>query len=132
LFTDATRYNFWSRIGIALIPDVLLTIVTLVLILNPLHNATYSFHPIFALVSSLVMMGLYVSVAALNPIIAYSDETTFDNSGKWLNLTLAEMGVQAVLELLYLVMMVYSCVAVHKWRMAKKGTGKGEDIEMRA
>jgi hypothetical protein len=130
--TNTARHNFWLRIGIALIPDALLTILTLILILNPLHHATYSFHPVFALVSSLVMMGLYVSVAFMNPFMAYSSEVPFRFSDKWYTLAFVEAGVQGLLSLLCLAMVVYSCLAVHKWRMAKKGAGKGGDIELRA
>jgi hypothetical protein len=45
---------------------------SLILILNPLHRPTYSFHPVFALVGSVIMVCLYVQVCWLNPFVAYA------------------------------------------------------------
>lgn len=118
------RYSFWSRIGFALIPDVVLTVVTLVLILNPLHHSTYSFHPIFALTSSLIMFIIYVQASWLNPFIAYANEVSFNNSSQWLTLVYAETGFQVALCLAWVAMVVCSCVAVHKWRVGRKEGGK--------
>jgi hypothetical protein len=115
-----TRYWFWYRIGIALIPNVLLTIVSLFLIINPLHHSAYSFHPIFALNISVFMFGLYVAICTVHVILVYSNELGFDNVTMWYGITYIEVGSQSVLALFYLAMMVYSCIAVHKWRMAKK------------
>ncbi|OAL03397.1 hypothetical protein IQ06DRAFT_344654 [Phaeosphaeriaceae sp. SRC1lsM3a] len=113
-------YHFWLRIGMALIPDVLLTLASLVLILNPMHHATYSFHPVFALVSSFVVMALYVQVCWLNPLIAGSNEVGFYNQDVWEKIVYAETAFQGIICILYIVMVVYSCVTVHNWRMAKK------------
>ncbi|KAF2824494.1 hypothetical protein CC86DRAFT_371811 [Ophiobolus disseminans] len=113
-------YHFWLRIGLALIPDVLVTLTSLVLILNPLHHSTYSFHPIFALVSSIFLLSLYVNVCWLNPLIAYSNEVSFHNHQIWNKIVFAETAFEVVLCLCWIAMMGFSCVAVHKWRMAKK------------
>jgi membrane protein YdbS with pleckstrin-like domain len=65
-------------------------------------------------------MALYVQVCWLCPLIALSNEVGFDGQNSWENLALAETGFEAVICLLWMAMMVYSCMAVHKWRMAKK------------
>jgi hypothetical protein len=100
---------------------VLVTFVTLVLILNPLHHSTYSLHPVFALVSSFCMMGLYVSVCWLNPLFALSNEVGFHNSQVWEKIVFAETGFEAVLCLCWIGMLVLSCVAVHRWRSGRRG-----------
>lgn len=104
----------------ALIPDVVLTLVSFILILNPMHHSTYSFHPIFALVSSFVMMAMYAQVCWLNPLIALSNEVAFDYSESWQKIVFAETAFECVICFLWIAMLVYSCVAVHKWRMGKK------------
>jgi hypothetical protein len=104
----------------ALIPDIVLTLVSLILILNPMHHSTYAFHPVFALVSSFFIMALYVQVCWLNPLSALSNEVGFNHQTTWENIVLAETGLEAVICLLWVAMLVYSCIAVHKWRMAKK------------
>ncbi|KAH7382608.1 hypothetical protein DE146DRAFT_760445 [Phaeosphaeria sp. MPI-PUGE-AT-0046c] len=113
-------YQFWPRIGMALIPDVIVTVASLVLILNPMNHATYSFHPVFALVSSFIVMALYVQVCWLNPLIALSNEVAFYNSDVWKKIVYAETAFEGIICILYIAMLVYSCIAVHKWRMAKK------------
>jgi hypothetical protein len=100
---------------------VLLTLLTCVLILNPTHHATYSFHPVFALSSSVIMMSLYVAVCLFNPLMAYSNEVWFHNFDAWEKLVLAETGVQAVIWILWVVMIGFSCKAVHEWRQLKRG-----------
>jgi len=126
--THLASYHFWLRIGLALIPDVLFTLLSLVVILNPLHHSTYSFHPVFALVSSLVMLSLYVNVCWLNPMIAYSNEVTFHREQIWEKITWAETGMEAVLCLCWIGMMGASCVAVHGWRVEKKRGFGGGDV----
>jgi hypothetical protein len=113
-------YHFWLRIGLALIPDVIVTLLYLVLIFNPLHDSTYSLHPIFALVTSIAMIVLYANVCWLNPMIAYSNEVGFHNMQIWEKITWVETGFEVVLCLCWIAMMVGSCVAVHRWRIAQK------------
>jgi hypothetical protein len=104
----------------ALVPDVLVTVFSLVLILNPMHHATYSFHPVFALVSSFVVMALYVQVCWLNPLVALSSEVAFYNRDVWEKIAFAETAFESIICILYIAMLVYSCIAVHRWRKAKK------------
>jgi hypothetical protein len=118
-FNISSRYHFWLRIGIALIPDALLTLVSLVLILNPMHHSTYSFHPVFALTTSLIMMSLYINVVWLNPIIALSNEIDFPHSSAWYNMALTETGIQVLLCITWILLMGYSCAAVRNWRATK-------------
>ncbi|KAH7072507.1 hypothetical protein FB567DRAFT_633394 [Paraphoma chrysanthemicola] len=116
-------YQFWLRIGLALIPDIILTLIYLILILNPLHRSTYSLHPVFALVASICMLGPYATVCWLNPMIAMSNEVGFPNMEKWEQIMWAETGMQALLALMWIEMMIASCVAVHKWRKGRKVAG---------
>ncbi|KAF2023039.1 hypothetical protein EK21DRAFT_81721, partial [Setomelanomma holmii] len=114
-------YQFWLRIGIALIPDILVTLLTLILLLNPLHHATYSFHPVFALVSSFCMFGLYVGVCFLNPLFALSNEVAFHNMDIWERIVFVETGFEGVICLCWVGMMGLSAVAVHRWRVGRRG-----------
>jgi hypothetical protein len=116
----------------AFFPDLLFTLISLILILNPMHHSTYAFHPIYALVSSFIMFILYAMVCWLNPFVMYGDESSFEESDTWLKIAFAETGLQVVLCLLWGAMMVFSCIAVHKWRMAKKnGAVKMETLQGR-
>jgi hypothetical protein len=110
--------------------DLLLTIISLVLILNPLHRATYAFHPVFALVQSLIMWLLWATVSASNASLAWSEETFFEHRREWEQIAFAETGFQAAIFLLWVAMMVLSCIAVHRWRRAKKGAKKVGDVRM--
>ncbi|KAH4408600.1 hypothetical protein HBH92_146800 [Parastagonospora nodorum] len=114
-------YEFWLRIGLALIPDLVYTIIAFFLILNPMHHSTYSFHPIFALVGSVLTVCLYVQVCWLGPFLAYANEVQFPNEDAWQSIVYAEAGIQVVLLLMWAGMMGLSAVAVHKWRAGKKG-----------
>ncbi|KAF1913175.1 hypothetical protein BDU57DRAFT_521894 [Ampelomyces quisqualis] len=114
-------YHFWLRIGMALIPDITLALISFILILNPVQHSIYSFHPVFALMSSFVMMVLYVQVCWLNPLIALSNKVVFNHQTAWENIVFAETGLESVICLLCIAMLVYSCIAVHKWRIARKG-----------
>ncbi|CAO2652905.1 Nn.00g023160.m01.CDS01 [Neocucurbitaria sp. VM-36] len=126
-------YAFWFRIGIALIPDALYTLLTLSLIFQTPHlslkNRTWTFHPAFALTFSIVLFGLYVSLSFLNAQIIGSNEISFHNVDSWYTLGYVELGFQGVLGLCYLGMMVCACVAVHRWRVGKKGGGRYAEVE---
>lgn len=123
-------YQFWFRIGLALIPDVLVTIVSLVLILNPMHHATYSFHPVFALVSAFILWALYMQACWLNPLIARANEVGFYNMDEWEKIVYAETAFQCIICILYFTMFVYSCIAVDRWRMAKKMAKQNGAVQM--
>lgn len=75
------------------------------------------------------MFLLYVQVCWLNPLLAYSNEVGFHNVSKWYDLAYAETGVQVVLCLFWLALMVCSCMAVHKWKEAKKTSRMAGDVE---
>lgn len=117
---NSSSYNFWFRIGMAYFPDLLFTLVSLVLILNPMHRATYAFHPVFALVQSLIMFLMWAVVSGLNPALAYSEETFFKKRREWEQIAYAETGFQVAVCLLWVAMLALSCIVVHRWRGAKK------------
>lgn len=78
------------------------------------------FHPVFALVSSLFGLLLWVSAATTNGITTYSDELSFDEQDAWERLCYAETGFQVLIAVLYFPMLVGSCMAVHRWRRMKR------------
>jgi hypothetical protein len=110
----------------AYFPDLLFTLISLVLILNPMHRATYAFHPVFALVQSLVMAIMWAAVSGTNPALAWSEETFFEQRQEWEQIAYAETGFQVAVCLLWGAMVVLSCIAVHRWRSA----GKNGDVRM--
>jgi hypothetical protein len=111
------RYYFWYRIGIALIPDLFVTTISVFLIIDVLP--ALSFHPIFALIVSVSMFFLYVAICAINISLVAANEIGLINVESWYSITYGEAMFQVILALCYLAMFVYSCIAVHKWRMAK-------------
>jgi hypothetical protein len=119
-------YHFWLRIGMAYFLDLLCTLISLVLILNPMHRATYAFHPVFALVQSLIMAIMWAAVSGTNPSLAWSEETFFEQRHEWEQIAYAETGFQVAICLLWGAMVVLSCIAVHRWRSA----GKGGNVRM--
>jgi NAD(P)H-nitrite reductase large subunit len=64
---------------------------------------------------------LYIPCIFLNWLIAYSEERSMDELDAWRALCYGEMGLQAVLAVLWGGLTVCSCIAVHKWRHAAKG-----------
>jgi hypothetical protein len=114
LTVQLTRYYFWYRLGIALIPDLFLTTISLFLILSPRPHLANSFHPIFALCTSVFMFGVYVAVCAVNITLVAANEVGFHNVELWYGITYTEVLFQCALALCYLGMFVYSCKAVHK------------------
>jgi hypothetical protein len=86
-----------------------------------MHHSTYSFHPIFALVGSVLTVCLYIQVCWLGPFLAYANEVQFPNEDAWQSIVYAEAGIQVVLLLMWAGMMGLSAVAVHKWRAGKRG-----------
>lgn len=97
----------------ALLPDVISVILTHTL----LHYNHY--HPVYALTQALVIFCVYPSAIAFNLIVVYSDETGAWYVDSWQRLCWAEMGLQAVLMVLWIGLVVCSCIAVHKWRGIK-------------
>lgn len=100
----------------ALLPDVVSIIVTQILMNVHRHPPYSRFHPVYALVQSLVLFCLYVPVIFINWLIAYSEERSMDRLSDWRALCYGEMGLQAVLAICWAGLVVCSCVAVHKWR----------------
>lgn len=86
-------------------------------------------HPIVALVTSILWSGLWMSGCTLNWIIVYSNEVNFHNRSQWEELGYAEAACQGLISILYLVMMVFSAKAVHEWRKGNKGRAR-EGVEL--
>lgn len=80
------------------------------------------FHPIYALIQSLVLSILYPIILSFNAIVVASDESGMDHISTWQALCYGEMGLQAALMVCWVGMVVCSCVAVHEGRR-----GKGEE-----
>jgi hypothetical protein len=115
LTSKLTYYSadFFFRIGIALLPDILSMILT--------HALLYKqrFHPVFALAQALVVFCLYPSAFTMNLIVVYSDETGYPYIDAWQRLCWGEIGLQAVLMVLWTAFVICACIAVHKWRGVK-------------
>lgn len=109
----ASRGLWWIRVGMALLPDAAITLAA------SIGVATQHWHPIAALVSSICLFGLWVSVTFLNPLLAYSSEVFFTNNQTWEKLCYGEAGFQAIFTILYAVMIGYAAKGVHEWRMEK-------------
>jgi hypothetical protein len=76
------------------------------------------------------MMSLYLAVCLFNPLLAYSNEVWLYNSDVWEKLVLAETGVQAVLWVLWVLMIGFSSKAVYEWRKEKRrGNIKMDGLE---
>jgi hypothetical protein len=73
---------------------------------------------------------LWATVSASNASLAWSEETFFEHRREWEQIAFAETGFQAAIFLLWVAMMVLSCIAVHRWRRAKKGAKKFGDMRM--
>lgn len=69
----------------------------------------------------------------LNPLIAWSNELGFYNRDVWEKLAFVETGLQGIIGLCYIGMILFSSVALHRWRVGKRGIeqlgedGKGRD-----
>lgn len=120
LLTMQTSIYFWLCTGYALIPDVVYTLFTLVLIFQKpkisLSGHTWTFHPAFALTFSIILFILYAWATISNSLVVYSNETLLNQLGSWYGMSLATVFFQGTLAVCYLGMMVSACVAVHRWR----------------
>ncbi|KAF2661909.1 hypothetical protein K491DRAFT_710336 [Lophiostoma macrostomum CBS 122681] len=92
--------------------------------------ATNNNHPIFALVGSICGFGLWLSFAVLDAIVAYSGEFYFTHMDSWESLCYAESGLMAVMTMLYVAMLVFSSMAVHRYRKSKQCTCKVHNHEL--
>lgn len=99
------------RIGIYLVPDLVLTLVMLVFI------PKRWWHPITALVTSILWFGLWLCACFFNILLIESNEIPFDNVRQWYNWGYAEGTFQALIAVMYVIMMVFAAHAVHRWRM---------------
>lgn len=113
----------------ALIPDLLTSLITIILILNPLHKATISYHPIYALISSFCLFALYTNCAWLNWLVPYSNEVNFAGRDAWEKLCLAELAMESLVALMWFVMFVLACVATRRWDVGRRKCGN-ESIKM--
>ncbi|KAJ4986811.1 hypothetical protein SVAN01_07738 [Stagonosporopsis vannaccii] len=113
--SEETILDFFVRIGIALLPDILSALLTWYL------QSRSHFHPVYALTQSLIIFCLYPIILTFNVIVVLSDETGMTNISTWRQLCYAEMGLQAVLTVCWIGLVVCSCVAVH---MGRRGRGE--------
>ena len=107
------------RVGLALFPDVVSVVLTHTLLHTHKNPPNSLFHPVYALTQSLILPSLYIISLSFNAIIVYSNESQMDNRAAWERLCYSEMALQGLLVVCWGVMVVCSCVAVHKWRGVK-------------
>jgi hypothetical protein len=106
--------DFWVRwAGILIIPEGL-HIITQVIALT--YNA---YHPITAITTSCIFFCLWVITALLNAFLSYSSELSFPRNIDWGNICYGEAGLQGLGALLYAGMIVFSGIAVHRYRKEK-------------
>ncbi|PVI02795.1 hypothetical protein DM02DRAFT_589130 [Periconia macrospinosa] len=114
---NGANVKFWERIGAALIPDVALTFVIAFGIVKQ------RWHPIAALVTSIVYMALWLFVTLLNALVAYSGEVVYFSEvktlNKWQSMCYAEAGFQGAITLLYMIMLGFASKGLHEWRKAR-------------
>ncbi|KAF2877534.1 hypothetical protein BDV95DRAFT_481972, partial [Massariosphaeria phaeospora] len=103
-------YSFWLRIGLSLVPELLLTPCQIYSV------ATQRWHPVSALVTSLISCGLWACALSLNVMLVFSNETGFPNLSAWYDLCYTEAGLQGVIALIYLVLMGFAAAAVHRYK----------------
>jgi hypothetical protein len=117
-------------IGLALIPDIINTIYTLIYLLQPSPSAFWGLHLIAVLMFNIIMLGLYLSAAFFNALHTYSNESGCYLEDQWQSVGYADVGVQSVLGLCYVGMVGWGGVAVHWWRVGRKeGKIKGDCME---
>lgn len=116
------RWAFWTRTGIYIIIDAILSLTMAFFIWKE------KWHPIAALVTSILASALWLAACFLNAFIAYSNEYWFLNMDAWRKIVYGEAGLQAVLVLCYWAMMGFAAKAVHEWRKVKNGRGNRASV----
>ncbi|KAF2264067.1 hypothetical protein CC78DRAFT_580810 [Lojkania enalia] len=106
--------DYGIRVLMTLVADLLLTPTTYFLIYRNMY------HPVTALVTSVVFFCLWLCGTLFNGFLAYSNELFFVKNTQWKNLCYGETGLQGVIDLLYGVMIGFAAVAVHRWRKGRK------------
>jgi hypothetical protein len=90
--------------------------------------ATNRWHPIAALVTSILLPAPWLLGAMYNLLWPYGTEIYFENDDQWWALCWAEAGLQFVIVILYFVMAGYAAKAVHEWRKLRKGSARDSDV----
>lgn len=82
-----------------------------------------------ALTVSLIMLPLYGLTITMQILSIMGQEVPLEDAWPWNKVAIVEATVQAVIALLYVIMVCYSCVAVHRWRRAsgRSRRGRGGD-----
>lgn len=121
--TSATTqpYNFWVRNGIYILADAVVSLISSFFIWRQ------KWSPGLALMTSIVLFGVWVAGASVNALSVYSNEYFFVESDKWEKFGYAEVGLQAVLAVCYLVMVGFAAKGVVAMRRAKR---QGDQYKM--
>ncbi|KAL5414564.1 hypothetical protein PMIN04_008968 [Paraphaeosphaeria minitans] len=117
LRTTQGPWNFWSRTGIYLIIDA---IVSLVMTYFTWKN---NWHPIAALVTAILLSCAWLGACLLNTFVVYSNEYSFRHLDEWRRIAYGELGLQATISACYFVMMGFAAKTVHAWRKDKTEMG---------
>ncbi|KAH6612128.1 hypothetical protein C7974DRAFT_419027 [Boeremia exigua] len=123
--SDETAADFFLRLGLALIPDILSVLTT-----HALLSRTH-FHPVYALVQSLIVCCLYAVALSLNTIIVVCNESSIPQIGAWRRLCYAEMALQGVLWGVWVGLVGCACKAVDAWRAGRVEDRIEERVEER-
>ncbi|KAK7188288.1 hypothetical protein PSPO01_05479 [Paraphaeosphaeria sporulosa] len=117
LSTTEGPWFFWSRTGIYLIIDAVFSLAM------AYFTWKNNWHPVAALVTSILLFCLWVAACLLNTFVVYSNEYSFKHLDEWRRIAYGESGLQATISVCYFVMMGFAAKAVHDWRKNKTGMG---------
>ncbi|KAF2002229.1 hypothetical protein P154DRAFT_521059 [Amniculicola lignicola CBS 123094] len=106
--------SFFLRFGVSTFPELVYTIYSLWAI------SASKFHPVTAISCSTIMFCLWTSGAFLMIFLAMSSELMYEMNYAWERLCYGEGGLMLAIAALYIAMMVFSGIAVHRWRAEKR------------
>ncbi|KAJ4360306.1 uncharacterized protein N0V89_000867 [Didymosphaeria variabile] len=125
LSTNDMPWAFWARTGVYLVIDAALSLVM------AYFTWKEEWHPVAALVTAILVFGLWFAACFFNAIVAYSNEYWFKQSDQWQRIAYGEAGLQATIAACYLAMMGFAAKAVHEWRKVKIGKLSGYEADPR-
>ncbi|KAF2442754.1 hypothetical protein P171DRAFT_474140 [Karstenula rhodostoma CBS 690.94] len=115
LSTTSGPWAFWARTGIYLIIDAAFSLTIAYFIMRN------NWHPVAALVTSILLFGLWFAGCVLNAFSVYNNEYYFKQMDEWRGIVYGEAGLQGTIAASYIVMTGFAAKAVHEWRKNKAG-----------
>ncbi|KAF1980323.1 hypothetical protein BU23DRAFT_594577 [Bimuria novae-zelandiae CBS 107.79] len=110
----STPYDFWARHGPYLLLDAALSLVSAWFI----HRSKW--HPVAALVTSVLAVCLWLCACLLNALLAYYSEYSFAERGEWEKIAYAQAAMQGLLVVCYAGMVGCAGKAVGVWKAERR------------